>query len=459
MNRVDVLSVLQLAARAAGRWTRLLSRSAIAWVLLALLAAGTSCQTAPGTLAPASPAAKQPSPALVLVTPTPSLIPSSMSTSASTSASATAQPSLTLTVTPVQPAAATPQPESTDRLLWLPAVASNNPAPSATLPPPTPTPTSPPPSATPTPIWPEPMDAPGPSKMGLHVISNDSPWIMEFVRRVRPAVVKAVGDLGWLTDVKRVSPETVTIGRLMATHQDMNGDPASAAQSFVAEQLVRYQLNPGVDYWEGWNEPDPNEKMAWYAAFEAERVRLMAEQGFKAAVGGFATGVPEWDEFLAFIPAIEAAQRHGGILSLHEYGAPVYEYLVGSPLPGWPGHSDRGVMALRYRWWYQEALIPRGLAIPLVITEAGIDGILMSGQRPGPAGLGWRDFIGYWEEQGLGVGPETYVRQLAWYDAELRADDYVIGFTVFTAGGGEHWRSYDVNTILPYLAAHIAEAR
>ena len=450
MNRVDVPSLLQLAIRAAGRWAHLLSRSAIGWALVALLAAGTACQTAPGTLAPSPPVAKQPSPVPSLSTSTPTWIPSSTST--------TAQPSLTLTVTPAQPAAATPEPESTPRRLWLPAVAFNDPSPSPTLPPPTPTPTSPP-TATPTPIWPEPMDAPGPSKMGLHVVSNDSPWIMEFVRRVRPAVVKAVGDVGWLTDVKRVSPETVTIGRLTATHQDMNGDPASAAQAFVAEQLVRYQLNPGVDYWEGWNEPDPNEKMAWYAAFEAERVRLMAEHGFRAAIGGFATGVPEWDEFLAFIPAIEAAQRHGGILALHEYGAPIYDYLVGSPLPGWPGHSDRGVLALRYRWWYQEALIPRGLAIPLIITEAGIDGILMSGQRPGPAGLGWREFVEYWEEQGLGNGTDAYVRQLAWYDAELRADDYVIGFTVFTAGGGEHWSSYDVNTILPYLAAHIAEAR
>ncbi len=300
------------------------------------------------------------------------------------------------------------------------------------------------------------MAACGPSKLGLHVVRNDSPRIMEFVRRVRPAVIKAVSDVGWLTEVKQVSPETVTVGRFQATHQDMNGDPALAAQAFVAEQLTRYRLNPKVDYWEGWNEPDPNENMGWYAAFEAERVRLLAEQGFRAAVGGFATGVPEWDEFLMFLPAIEAVMQHGGILTLHEYGAPTMNYLVGTPLPGWPGHSDRGVLALRYRWWYEEILIPRGLVVPLIISEAGIDGITMAGQRPGPDGLGWQDFGGYWEQVGLPGGAEGYVRQLAWYDSELQRDDYVIGFTIFTAGGGEGWRSYEVNDILPRLARYVA---
>ena len=316
--------------------------------------------------------------------------------------------------------------------------------------------TSPP--VTPTPAWPEPLRAPGPSKLGLHVVRNDAPEIMEFVRRVRPAVVKAVDDVGWLTEVKRVSPETVTIGRLAATHQDMNGDPALAAQAFVAEQLTRYQLNPGADYWEGWNEPDPGEQMGWYAAFEAERVRLMAEHGLRAAVGGFASGVPEWSEFLAFLPAIEAARQHDGILSLHEYGAPTLDYLVGTPLPGWPGDARRGVLALRYRWWYEEILIPRGMVIPLVISETGIDGILMSGERPGPEGLGWRDFSDYWDAIGIGGGVEGYIRQLGWYDSELRQDDYVIGFTVFTAGGGEGWSSYDVNSILPQMAFYVAEA-
>jgi hypothetical protein len=282
---------------------------------------------------------------------------------------------------------------------------------------------------------------------------------MEFVRQTHPAVVKAVDDVGWLSEVKSVSPETVTIGRLMASNQDLEGDPVTAARDFVAEQLPTYLLNPGVDYWEGWNEPDPDLNMNWYAAFEAERVRQLANYGLKAAVGGFSAGVPEYSQFFSFLPALETARHHGGIFTLHEYAAPTLDYLYGDPLPGLPAYPNRGSLALRYRWWYEDVLIPRGTVIPLVISEAGIDGIVMSGVRPGPPGLGWRDFVGYWEGLGLGTGPQAYLNQLAWYDFQLQADRYVIGFAIFTAGGGQDWRSYDVNMILPELTAYVAQSR
>ncbi len=325
---------------------------------------------------------------------------------------------------------------------------------------PTDTPTPVPGTPTPTPtLFSLPMAPIQGSKLGLHVVQNNSPMIMEFVRRTHPAVIKAVGDVGWLSVVKAESPSTVTVGRLMATHQDIGGDPVQAARNFVGEQLTRYLLNRGVDYWEGWNEPDPNQDMNWYAAFEAERVRQLANYGLKAAVGGFSVGVPEYDEFFLFLPAIEAAWLYGGILSLHEYGAPTMDYLVGDPLPDRPAYPDRGPLMLRYRWWYEDILIPRGTIVPLVISEAGIDGILMPGERPGPPGLGWRDFVQYWEGLGLGSGVQAYLNQLAWYDFEVQKDPYVIGFTIFTAGGGNSWRSYDVNEILPELTAYVAQTK
>ncbi len=295
----------------------------------------------------------------------------------------------------------------------------------------------------------------GPTKMGLHVILNNSPAIMEFVRVAQPAVMKSVGDFGFLAEVKQVSPRTITIGRFAAPHQEIAGNPEEAARQFVAEQLEIYRLNPYVDYWEGWNEPDPNlDGMPWYARFEQERVREMAKHGFRVAIGGFATGVPEMDEFALFLPAVRTAMEHNGILSLHEYGAPTIDYLYGDPLPDYPAYPDRGSLAFRYRWYYRDILEPNGLVIPLVITEQGIDGII--GGRPGPGGLGWRDFQDYWRELGVwgSDGVQAYVNQLAWYDAGVRQDGYVIGFTIFTAGGGDRWRSYEVNDILPQLAAY-----
>ena len=295
----------------------------------------------------------------------------------------------------------------------------------------------------------------GPSKMGIHVARPNSPAIMEFVRAARPAVVKGIDDLGFLAEVKAVSPQTVTIGRFSVDPQDYNGEPEAVAVALVAKQLPEMLLHPAVDYWEGWNEPDPNlDRMDWYARFEAERVRQLAQHGLRAAVGGFSTGVPELDEFILFVPAIEEAQRHGGILTLHEYAAPDITFLFGDPLPGYPAYPDRGPLMFRYRWFYRDVLEPRGLVIPLVISEAGIDGIL--GNRPGPDGLGWQDFQEYWVAQGWGPDGQTaFLNQLQWVDNEARQDSYVIGYTLFTAGGGRAWASYELAPFLPRLAEYV----
>lgn len=334
--------------------------------------------------------------------------------------------------------------------------------PSRTPRPPTPTPTLPTPTATryvhSIPTLP-PTDDLGPSKLGLHVIRNNDPNIMNFVRQGQPAVVKAVDDLGFLFEVKEASPRTVTIGRIDAHGPFYEQNPEQAAHDFVAAQLEQYRLNPAVDYWEGYNEPDPNyERMVWYSRFEQERVKVMAQHGFRTAIGGFAAGVPEFPEFELFLAAIWEAREHRGILSLHEYSAPDMLYGFGANLPGMPPDPQRGALTFRYRWYYEEMLIPFDLDIPLVISEAGVDGII--GNRPGPPGLGWRDFGDYWVQQGWGPTPEqAYINQLAWYDAGVRRDGYVIGFTVFTAGGFGQWQTYDINPILPQLTAYVRSQR
>ena len=331
-----------------------------------------------------------------------------------------------------------------------------SPTPTATA---TRTPTATPsPTATPTPVpWPEPLDEPVPSKLGLHVQWNSSPDILEFVKRFKPPVVKGVNDLNFLAEVKELSPTTITIGRIEDGSPSRDQDPAETARDYVNRYLGTYLTHPWIDYWEGINEPDVGNDMPWYAAFEAERARLMAEHGLRVAIGSFSTGVPEWEDFADFLPAIRAAHAHGGILSLHEYDAPTMTRSVGAGLPGLQGLADRGALLLRYRWWYEDYLRPRGLVIPLAITEAGIDGGVTN--RPGPEGGGWRDFVDYWAGQGLGNdGVAEYMRQLAWYDAEIRKDDYVLGCTIFTAGAmGEDWRSFDVTGILRQIGQYMVD--
>ena len=345
-------------------------------------------------------------------------------------------------------------------VFYLPFVNDQaSPIPSATATPSpepaTPVPAQAPPTPTPTPEWPEPLSQPGQSKLGIHVQVNNDPRIMAFIRVVKPRVVKGVDDLGFLAEVKQVSPQTVTIGRFSDVSQDMEGDPVEAARAFVAKFLSRYQSYSGIDYWEGMNEPVVRGRMQWYTTFEVERVRLMASYGLKCAIGSFSTGVPEWDEFEAFLPAIRAAQANGGILSLHEYDAPTMNRSIGVALPGRAPVSDRGPLTLRYRWWYEDILIPRGLAIPLVITELGVDGGVYD--RPGPSGDGWLDFVDYWRSQGLDPdGVTEYLNQLSWYDNEMRRDSYVLGGVIFTAGSVSNMTSFEIRDLLRPLAYYHA---
>lgn len=300
------------------------------------------------------------------------------------------------------------------------------------------------------------------SRLGLHVSRNSSPAFMEFVRETHPTVMKGVDDVGFLGDVKKISPGTVTVGRFVVEQSNMGqGDPVQRAEAFVQANLARYKSNPGVDFWEGWNEPDANQ-MDWYAQFEAHRACRMYELGFRAAIGGFSTGTPEMDQFIRFLPAIRAAQKCGGILTLHEYAAPTFDLWFGKGLPGLPEYPDRGVLAFRYRWWYRDVLIPAGLAIPLVVSEAGVDGLVAMGRRDGPVGPGWLEFRDWWRMQGLTDDPDQfYVDQLAWYDRLAQQDPYMIGFTVYGAGGADlaSQASYEISSVMPLITAYVKANR
>jgi hypothetical protein len=180
------------------------------------------------------------------------------------------------------------------------------------------------------------------------------------------------------------------------------------------------------------------------AELEAERARLLAENGLRAVVGNFGTGQPPLEWWPAFRPALEAAQAHGGYLGLHEYSAPTIWHNTNRPdLDFRADPADEGWLTLRYRKVYNQYLGPWGLRLPLLLTECGVDGLVAD--RPGPPGKGWKDFAAYWAELGMGWDtPGNYVEQLAWYDSQLHLDDYVAGAAVFAMTAFQEWESYQL---------------
>ncbi len=288
------------------------------------------------------------------------------------------------------------------------------------------------------------------TKLGAHIL-RVAPDIGEYIQ-ARPAVVKFVGDWGMAQDV----PAGVLVigrrheGRYDAQHQRSTGKtPLEAVQQFIQDQLPTYETNPVIKYWEGHNEPVWNDKegMGWYAQFEIERMRLMAEMGLKCVLGNFATGSPKLDLWPAFLPALQAALEYKALLGIHEYSCPWIWWMTGKhQMDPNADEGDEGWTTLRYRKIYRRHLIPNGLGnVPLVITECGIDP-LVNPKPPGAASGAWKQLGGFWaEHDGERDKADYYYRQLVWYDKELQKDDYVVGATVFTWGSfGGAWKDFDV---------------
>ncbi len=384
--------------------------------------------------------------------PEPSATPAPIPTWTATPAVSEAA-SATPTLTPT--ASATPAPMLTPSPGLTPTATSEI-ATATPLPPPTPTPT-----ATPFPPGP-------PSKLGVFVGRND-PQLFDLLSTGNLAVVKTLEyDPNFVAEIKRVDPDVFLVARytpLPLPNFD-NWDPIAEAQKF-AQLILPIATDPqrqaAIDCWEAYNEPvvSNEAQMASYAQFEAERTRLLAQAGIASCIGNFGTGQPTLELWPAFYPALQAAKDHGGYLALHEYAAPYLWFASGvNQNNPQANEGDEGWLTLRYRKVYRNYLQPAGLAIPLVITEAGVDGLV--GNRPGPADAGgWRDFVSFWRSQGMVKNTDFgfYMEQLAWYDAELQKDDYVIGAAIFALAGPQGWYSYDIGgqdlaIFKQYLSVH-----
>jgi hypothetical protein len=350
----------------------------------------------------------------------------------------------------------TPTAEPTQTATAAPANSSDSPIATPTS---TPTPT-------PTPYPPGP-----PSKLGLFVTKFD-PLVLEMVASGKPALVKTLEiDGGFAKGLKESSPTTLVVGRIFLDQLNLDADPIPLAREFV-NKLLPLATDPrrmaGFDGWEAYNEPvaDTVDKMKRLADFEAERTRLLAENGIRSVVGNFAAGHPPLELWPHFKPALHAIRQYDGYLGLHEYSAPVMQYRAGDlQPPGDPPQGDEGWLTLRYRKAYRQHLIPMGYGdLPTLITECGVDGLIRP--RPGPEDAeGWLDFIDTWLANGLRNDPPgVYMDQLLWYDQNLQQDDYIKGSAIFLAGAHDsQWESYDIlgpeagrlpDLLIQYLEVH-----
>jgi len=321
------------------------------------------------------------------------------------------------------------------------------PPPAATTPPPSPAPSLPSPPA-------------GGSKLGVHGIWSDG--IPAFAQTAVEAgvpfpVVKAVDDFSWLKEVKRVSPETVTVGRLTHEHESASlvnnpdTDLEGYARVLMAPILAALDNDPAlrqaVTYWELTNEPlgggVPAETYARLAQLTIHCMDIAEANGLKLAIFGFNAGTPEWADLVAIVETgvFARAKAGGHILTLHEgvFGDdPIDKWWnvhsvdgAGNPstqdtgmsapggwIPGGPVLEGAGALCMRFRFLYH-LLEERDEVVPLFVSEFYAGGGYDPANKP------------------------DVIARMAWYDAQLGAYDYVMGFAPFTLGPTDGWAGQD----------------
>jgi LysM repeat protein len=289
------------------------------------------------------------------------------------------------------------------------------------------------------------------SKLSIH-ISNwlDPDTTFDFIERTKPPVVIVFAE-GGLDDVKireakKRSPNTLFVGRKYFPDQllehldesfpgDAIGDydpDADAQNVFQQMQQVIAKYDGVVDAWEGLNEipidkdgpiTERNRQIARsFNAFTVTLAGLMHDAGQKYAAYSFSTGNPVhvelWDLLLDGL-------RASDFLALHEY-----------ILPDASWQNFNTSMMNRYRQVY--ARVPADAQRPVIITECGADYFGRGGYRGT-------------------ISNDQYLSLLKVYDAQLMADPYVVGATIYCYGiSGPQWKTYDIGgSFTQMLAAYI----
>jgi hypothetical protein len=300
--------------------------------------------------------------------------------------------------------------------------------------------------------WPYPVIEQG-SKLGVHTIRQNR--VLEFARTLveggtKFPVVKGVDDLGWLLEIKNVSPETLVMARLVTPLESCPGVhfPETDLDE-MADDLIEFILDKtdstdglreAVDYWEVCNEPDPPGADGYRRLSELMVKCIVRAEQEDLRLGLFAlnAGTPEWDEMVAMAESgvFERAYQGGHILAIHEGvsnpHAPIDSWF-GDLIPGSPEVEGAGAQCFRYRYLVR-ALDDAGQpVIPIVVSE------WYGGNDP--------------------LTPQQIVERMRWYDEKARQDHFLLSFCPFTLGPVGFWETQDYENAYPALVDYMISVK
>lgn len=240
-----------------------------------------------------------------------------------------------------------------------------------------------------------------------------------------------------LVGLKQSHPELLTVGRLFideVNFWDLDDAGTRAAGQLHANNCYAEHLGkPGIDCWQGYNEPwvQSRERARKTCLFEQAFAERCTELGIRSCVLNLGVGNPASGEVAEFFRDVLAVADFVGY---HAYGAAAEQFQTG------PNQND---FSLRWR-----------------------------GIKSHYDGLGWRHPAVVYTEGGTyfgwkGTFSATRVRdEYIAFGPYMQADNWCLGETIFTVGGFGLWDEWDIaddpviiNGIRPWNQANSADAR
>jgi hypothetical protein len=289
---------------------------------------------------------------------------------------------------------------------------------------------------------------PSQSKISVHLLSSYSPGAAQIIQ-ARPRLIKILGtDSGMMQaarDFKASTPDGKIVGRIYTPRTwSRTENPAAAGSNFWQTVLapafsgLSTEDRALIDYVEGPNEGDSTPTWGssadtdWYNTFWMHLAPLIANAGFRPIAYSISVGNPPGnsaeiqDRLNRIAPSLRLCQQLGGGWSYHSYSIPYSTNL-----------TDEIWYSVRYRQYYLyfASAHPDLVNLPLILTEGGIDG------------------AGPWSTRGDAT---KYQNWLAWFDSEIRKDDYCLGVTLFQIGETGGWNGFNVEPIAGWLASYLA---
>lgn len=256
------------------------------------------------------------------------------------------------------------------------------------------------------------------NKLGLHIDCNrEYSGQFEAIGANPPPVVVAIVNPN---DPSKAAPYLNKVPylvlRLTGGEDALRGSDGLNAESNALNAYYRYapylKFYPNA-YWAYFrNEVGDWNKWEHYCDEMVAWAKILAANGYKAALGNFSVGTPDlfyWDS-VGMVKLLAACEKYGSVLNIHEYGL--------------DGTMSEPYTALRHQQGVIQGMLNL-YNVKVVIGETGLD-------RPG----------GTWQERGL--TPDQYLAMLRGYNAELVKDSKIVGAAVFQWSAAAEWQLFNI---------------